>query len=388
MAITDKTRKNQNCSWSAEVEATQPDNGLHGPDDTVPSKPAYQFIAALVLGVVLACLGWRSLNYMSGLPIRYDSGCFLSAAFHMLKGKVLYREVLVHKPPVIFFLDLSAIWIGGTTTAAVRSMERLFAVCAGVSLFVACYRMFRLAPEAFLAALLFLMHFSNAKVLEGGNLSEEYASVFTIVGITLVVYGRRPGKQTEAPASSTLAGACFSLAAFTKENFLFSCIPWFAYIAWPLDEHWKHAFRRAICFLAGACCPALLFLVYFLWTGSLLDFLDHISFGLRYVEQYRKPLSLQDRLYANLAMAQSKVYSITKVSSALLWIGFAACLSRSFLKRHRYVPLAIAAAVVVDFWATTLSGKEYGHYYMQLVVSFALMVMCALAFLASLSRRT
>ena len=73
----------------------------------------------------------------------------------------------------------------------------------------------------------------------------------------------------------------FSLAAFTKEPFLLSAIPWFIFLALPGGQSWKIALRRSLVFLLGSW-PRRAVFGYFVGNGIFWDWLDVVSYNIQY----------------------------------------------------------------------------------------------------------
>ena len=66
-----------------------------------------------------------NINLNTGIPHR-DSGVFLYVADQFLEGKVLYKNLWDHKPPVIYLINTLALLIDGKTLWGVWFMESLF----------------------------------------------------------------------------------------------------------------------------------------------------------------------------------------------------------------------------------------------------------------------
>jgi len=126
----------------------------------------------LLLGV--AWIGWQSPNSIMSTAPRTDSGIFVSVAHHMRAGKVLYRDVWDHKPPMIHFLCRAAISGGEVGVNSVRYMEKVFGCAMAVLFFLIIFSTFASVWIAFFSTIYFLLLLYNPAVFEGGNLTEEY----------------------------------------------------------------------------------------------------------------------------------------------------------------------------------------------------------------------
>ena len=128
----------------------------------------------------------------------------------------------------------------------------------------------------------FNLHFFNPVIFQGGNLTEEYATLFLLMGILFAVAGKycsfNPllaspilGEEcNRAPSDSErnpqypilynnilflLSGLVFSLCVFTKEPYLFSVIPWFLYTVFPSNKEWKKSFIHGLFFAQAHWFP-------------------------------------------------------------------------------------------------------------------------------------
>lgn len=352
------------------------------PDACRAGRRARVAVAAAII-LVLSCVAWRSINDVSGDGYMTDSGVFASTARHIIAGRVLYRDVFDHKPPMVHFIDALALWIGDGTIDSIRFTERLFAVARGLLFFLVAWRAFGSRAISFVATLAFILHFHHPSVFQGGNLTEEYGSVFVLAGVSCVLLARNADVgKARFRSLCALSGMCFSLAIFTKEPFLFSAIPWFLHLSLPCPGGKPRNARASAYFLGGALVPLLVFLLYLLPAAALGDWIDVLSFNLRTSVDGDSSVSLPGRVLANYEAASKAFIGLTATARMAFLLGVASLAFRSFVKKYDYVPLTFAATFVLDYCGTMLSGRGYGHYYMQLAASFFLVGCCAAAFVA------
>ncbi|MFH0793742.1 MAG: hypothetical protein V2A74_06885, partial [bacterium] len=338
----------------------------------------------LAMVAVICFLGWNALNSVSGSPIGWDSGAFTTVACHLLSGKTMCKDVIMSQPAMAILLNMAAIGIGGRTISSVRTMERLFAMAGGLLFFLILSKGLKSRALAFLGTLLYFPHFFDRLVLEGGNLMEEYAVIFVLAGILCVLHAREAGGR-KALVQSCAAGLMFSLAAFTKDPFILSSVPWFIYLILSPGWNRKSMLARAGCFIAAAFAPLVVFVLYLLLKGALLNWLDNYYVGFAYVgDKYQQHVPLMDRLRSDFAATKMRVFDRSGIGPFLFCAGVAVCLVPGFVKKYAFFPVAAIGAFVMDYWATTLSGKHFGHYYMQLVPSYVMIAISGIAFLSYL----
>ncbi|MCX7045736.1 MAG: hypothetical protein NTX50_09675 [Candidatus Sumerlaeota bacterium] len=218
-----------------------------------------------------------------------------------------------------------------------------------------------------------------------------------------------------------LSGFFFALAAFTKEPFLLSSIPWFFFILFQRANSWKTRVVRAGCFIGGALIPALFFVLYLAAHGVLGDWYDTVTFSVSYTSRYSGNTSTWAKLKSNaqpvlekvigvsnvrlspsgippkpgetiekafgIAYVKGKVTRLTMTPLICAALGLIGALFYPFVKKYHGFPLAAAAAFFFDYVGTALSGRSLGHYYMQLVPSYILLGACGAALLMDLAER-
>ena len=111
-----------------------------------------------------------------------DSGMYAYIGSHVLHGDTPYVTAWDHKPPAIFFIDALGLWFGGGTRWGLWGIELVFLLGAAAAGFAALRRSFGFGP-ALIASIVWLGGLSL--VLEGGNLTEEYALLFSFLALWL-----------------------------------------------------------------------------------------------------------------------------------------------------------------------------------------------------------
>lgn len=361
---------------------------------------------AMLLAIVLL-VAWRSINYVSSMAPWVDSSIFLSMGYHLLHGKVLYRDIWDHKPPVVYALNALALFLGGPDVNAVRTMERLFAMGGGAAFFLLMRQIFQRRWLALLATVLFLDIFYSWEVYQEGNFAEEYGAVFLLCAVCALLFSRRTASPRGALGLHALAGALYSVTVMSKEPFVFAGAPWFLYALLApcpaLGARWK----RAAALTAGAAVPVLLMLGYFAAHGALPDLADAYSYKFQYAKVSAESndmalIRAQQRAgreaggvtsaFSRLASNARAVFLLQEFGNnrfllALFALGILSLCSRGFLRKTAHVPLVLGAWFLADFFGTTLGRGRFMHYYLQLVSSYALLCGAGLAFLAHLAGR-
>lgn len=325
-------------------------------------------VIALLLFVGL--LGFRSVHL--GGRAATDSGVFAGIGVHLLHGKALYRDAWDHKPPMIYLLNALALGIGDGTLNSIRTLERIGGAFLAVVAFGVIWLGFASRSIAGAATVALLALFYHHDVLEGGNLTEEYASVFLLLGILSCLKVGTGWTLLKSYGS----GLFFSLAVFTKEPFLISSFPWFVCMLYFARARW------ALClagYFAGVLTTALSMTAYLVCTGAFGAWMDVLSFNV-HNSAAMADLSLHRKMHLNVLFASESLFSNSWATLGAGVIGILGLFNRGFLRQHAGLPLFVAIAFFMDFYATSLSGRGYGHYYLQLVPSFVLLAASGMSY--------
>jgi 4-amino-4-deoxy-L-arabinose transferase-like glycosyltransferase len=241
-----------------------------------------RIVGVLLLTIGLGWVGANSIDYVTWFRPGPDAGEYASGAMMLAEGRVLYRDVMEVKPPVIYALNAFSFFVGGESFHSIRLLERGFAIAAVVLVFALVLTIFERVVVAALAAIGYSFLAYSTDVLEGGNVTEEYASVFILAGALCAVHAVRRSNPPSAWLSA-LAGALFACAALTKEPFVVSSFPWLAWLVLaPRAEHGSARGRGAV-FIAGALVPALACLAYLVSNDAFLSWIDKTSASFNYV---------------------------------------------------------------------------------------------------------
>ena len=421
------------------------------------------FLTVVVLWLVSAWAGSRGVQYVSGGNLGIDGDIFNSVAWHMVQGRVLYRDTWDHKPPMVLFLNAAAFRAGEPSIHSVRQMERLFgAVAAGLAFLVAWMVARRAVPAvpavsaaglAVLSAGLVTMMLYHPAVFEEGHFAEEYGVVFMLAGMVSAVASRQAASRRGANALVVLCGAALGCAVLTKEPFLLTALPWAALAVWPCRGSWRGRLARVwrstgvppvsrmgvspmqrglgrntaesagaatsshdetpasrdhgrdargthgqdaratsdagetpatrvrLGLLAlGLAVPVAAFVVYFLVHGGLRDWLDVIAYNFVYAgaDPNHRPLVKRLAVGAVAGLHQFTLISWLAMVGAVL--GIASIASREFRRRTRGLAVVAAADLALGLVAASLSGRNYGHYFLQLVPAMAMLAVFGVAF--------
>jgi hypothetical protein len=337
------------------------------------------WIVGISLSMLLAFIACNSLNYISGRHPFVDSGIYSGCALHLKAGKALYREVFESKGPVIFILNWLALSLGEETIQSIHIMERVFAIVATLLIFGIFRAVFSSWALAFIFALFLPFFLYNPKVHEGGNLTEEYAVVFVLAMVLLVIVARNM-RRSWSLSLTALAGAFGALAVLTKDPFIFSSVAWFAYVAVNRTKCDITRCARITAFILGAMLPALALLVWLTATGAVSDWIDVFSYNKNFAATQPREGTLYEAVRNNYYAMNT--YSDLPIMTRLLMIlGLVSAFSSPFRRLSGNLPVFAAMALGFEFVGTMVSAFHLPHYYMQMAPSYCIVSACGGAFL-------
>ncbi len=222
------------------------------------------------LALVILCVAVMlpNLPELAVVPA-HDSGIFLYFGSHILKGKLPYRDLWDHKPPLIFYTDSLGLWLGHGSRMGVWFLELAALVTAGLLAFYFLKRYFGDWPAGIATAgsvvnLVFL--------LEGGNLTEEFALPFQFFALFLFASNKRTAKPWKGWVIGAAAGAAFLF----KQTMIgiWATLGLVILLESAAKRDWRGAARQLLSIGAGAGVVCFAAGLYFALQHTLYDFWD------------------------------------------------------------------------------------------------------------------
>ena len=335
-------------------------------------------LTALAMSAVFSLI-FFTCNTPLGPAVGSDNAMYLTMGTAIAKGYAPYSEIFDHKGPLLFILQtLPQLFTGGYSTLSVFVQEVLF---LWASLLVLARIARRAGATPILVQLVYLTVLSP--LLDGGNLTEEYANLFTLIGLDtmLAVFDRGDGFGADKDSRSLLLpagamGALATLAFMTRANNMLplcACVGALA-LCLLVSERFASLGWCAAGFASGCAAAALPIALWLAHYGAIGD-------------------AIYGAITHNMMYADTG--SISRVHKLLfdsyghyaIFMAALACLGAlAYFIRTRRIPLA--AAMVFGAAGGGLAGfishKFYNHY---LMLSVPLAAMGAAQLLALLGKR-
>lgn len=181
-----------------------------------------EVLVALAMAVVFSLI-FFTCNTPLGPAVGSDNAMYLTMGTAIAKGYAPYSDIFDHKGPLLFVLQtIPQLFASGYSTFSVFIQEVLF---LWASLLVLARIARRVGVLPALVQIVYLAVLSP--LLDGANLTEEYANLFTLIGVDtmLAVFDRGDGFGADSEKNSralllpaAAMGALAMLAFMTRAN--------------------------------------------------------------------------------------------------------------------------------------------------------------------------
>ena len=307
--------------------------------------------AALAIGFGLI---FYAFNTPLGPSIGSDNAIYLTMGTAIARGYAPYTEIFDHKGPLVFILQaIPQALSGGYSTLAVFIQQVLF--------LFACLRVIDAIARAMdvrfgaPAQLLYLALIGS--LVGGGNLTEEYANLFTLLGLyaAVRVFGverERTPRALLLPAA--LLGAMAMLCLMTRaNNALPLCGAALGLSLWLLlSRRFAQLGACALGFAAGAVVAALPVAFWLAANGALsASIYGAFIHNMMYAET-EGASRIQMLLHSGYGLCAMVMAALTCAGALALWLR----------TRRMAVPLTLIFAAAAGGAAAFVSHKYYDHY--------------------------
>ncbi len=293
-----------------------------------------------------------------------DSGIFLYVGDKLANGSTLYVDAWDHKGPVIFYINALGLLIGGGSRWGVWFLELLAVVGATLLGYRLMRKVFGRYPAIF-GSVMWLI--SLPKVLEGGNLTEEYGLLLQFAAIWFFVRAGESGKRWQ----DLCVGLLMGLAFWMRANIIGIPLAILLVLLWSA---WRKkdflAWRRIGFIVMGFFLVSLVVVIYFASQGALGALWDGaFYYNLVYSDDSpgRRLASIQ------VGLRYLSLLQIFAISGWLLCI-FELVQTRS-KKEAGYLSLlpVLIVAGPIELVLVTISGRAFPHYFMSWLPIFGLL---------------
>lgn len=322
----------------------------------------------------LVCFGLRVVSLFRTC-LSDDEAIYAVVAREMLSGRFLYRDVVDHKPPLIYFIYALTQAIGGPRGGMLLLHIVTIAVVFATALLLSrLVRDFAALPSdsraPWWAAILYAVFTTTLLPFDALAANCE---LFMMLPLTASVLFFLRGATDLRPRPLLVSGLLVGVAALCKYQ---AAVQWALYGAILVMPHWRRA-PRAILASVVVGAGAALALAAAIGVFAVLGSLDAAWFWFRFNFGYIKTgFSVQDTL-ERAAVRVSFVAS----SAAFLWL----LGTRAAVQAWRRGPPPLSFARFAALWAlvsalaVTTGGRFFGHYFHQITAPLAVLAAPAAA---------
>lgn len=329
---------------------------------------------AILLAWLVALVLSRANPYLTFASS--DGGSFLYIGSRLLAGDQLYVDVWDHKGPGIFFINWLGLLVLNNSRWGVWALEFIFLYFGFFFGYLAVRKIWGDAialPGAILAA------YSLINVIEKGNLTEEYPLLFNFFALWLFLTKREKNMYL----IYTLIGVSFGFSFMFRANN--GGVQLAIGLAMLIIGIWRSRyvdlFRQISGLASGAIGVFVLVSLYFILTGTFHDFIiGAFTYNLLDVSGS-----------TDLFSAFLKGWSFFGITSYLMALGYVGAMYRLFnlLKKNQCEEAEIEILMlIVILWPlevllSSLSGRNYSHYFVCWVPSIFFLTSYAFSAFAS-----
>ncbi len=285
-----------------------------------------------------------------------DEGIYAAVSSQMVQGKNLYQQIWDHKPPLIFWI-FSVAGVFGWSIGLV--LLKVLSIILGILTIILINNILKKEVDnlpRFISLLLFSF-FLGSTILEGNVVNAEIIFIFfNLLGFFLLFNKKHFG----------LIGFLAYLSLMTKipgavEFGLFATVFMVVYLK---EEGLNFVIEKFGRLAAGFFLPLLITLGYFYFQGTLTDFIyANITFNVNYSLAVDKALLI---FGAGISNTLIKIFSLVSILIFTLFVYF-----KSYLSGSSFLAINFFNAQI---FASLLSGKNYGHYFIQVLPGSVLLI--------------
>jgi hypothetical protein len=316
------------------------------------------FILCLVL--VIYSLFVLNIYINKQIPI-IDSAISQYLAKSMLEGKIPYKDVFDHKPPLIDAINFLGFTLSNSEPWGIWAMEFISLTIAIFISFYLLKSIFGGLPAIFGTLFWILSLFS---LLEGGNLTEEYALPLQFGGILIFYLSiKYPKKQW----LNITSGILFGLAFILRQNLIgvFIALIIYSTLSEVFKGNFKSLLKKYSMFTLGALVVFIPTIYYFWINNALWDFTrDAFIFNYYYSGSGRGFSNAANSIYYGFQLLSTTfIWIIALLAYFDLFAYLVYNLKRNYLSKNQFILWFIFLLLPLEMLLSSTSGRLATHYY-------------------------
>lgn len=297
-----------------------------------------------------------------------DSGVFIYVGEQVLNGKTPYLDVWDHKGPLLYYINAFGLLLGDHTLYGLWIIQFAFIALSALVSFYLLRLSFGKIP-AIIGTFFWLINLPN--IIQGGNLTEEYALPFQFLAILFFLLS----EKRDSVKYMLWAGIFIGLCAALKPNIIGIAISAAIYFASKgiITKEYHRPLKSITCMVIGAILPLLIYSLLFMLKGAMYDFFDqYLYYNLIYSTT---PMHLKlESIRSGFNLINGSNFVIGGWVLTVMIIGLYGY-KKSICTLIKEYPLIIFSGILfpLDLVLASGSGRSYGHYYMTWLPVFSLL---------------
>lgn len=289
-----------------------------------------------------------------------DGNAFFTMGKGIMNGMVPYKDLFEQKGPILYFIYGVGYLISNTNLFGIYILE---IISFTIFLFY-CMKIINIVLEKkyalFIAILTGAIITSSIPFVQGGSAEEFCLPLLAISFYHFLIY---IDKKTYDRKILFINGFIAGIVSLIKFNLLGFWFIWMALVFFKhfLKKEYKVAFKSCVPFLLGMGTPILLFVIYFIITGSLKDFYEaYIKFN---IGSYTTDVSKWQRIKDTINNIKGQMMLDMKIFHLTIFGFIGVTFSKNFFK-NIYQKVFIIASFIFLSIGIYIGGIPYIYYYL------------------------
>lgn len=322
-------------------------------------------------------------------PLTTDSGVFAYCGARMLAGDVLYRDCWDNKPPAVYLIDAGVVALGGQNPWAIWWFQLLWTTASSAAICFVVWRAWRNGWAAAFSTLLFIGTALTNFYYTSGNLTENYLLLPLALTAGALLAGLRSGRSRWM----AVIGALTAFAVLLKPTYfgMGAAAALTVGVFYFIQRRWVQGLKQLGVFMLGLILPLALVGLIFWRLGALSDLWFAVfQHNVGYVEAGLSRTTLRATL---------QQFFVTQPLAGLFWIALASLAIYALVRALSKPVRSLAAPENYPVWwlgslllalpfqmvSIGISGKNFGHYFLEIMPALALLASAGVAVLSSKS---
>lgn len=326
---------------------------------TDTSKMLYKNRYEIVLLILILFFSFVIRTPFFHEPPERDEGGYAYAGQEILRGAILYKDVIEHKPPLLSYIYATMFWLLGETSFAIKLFSSIYALLTTTSVFFLSRYLFG-SPAALWSAFFYGL-FSSGPIIHGTAVEPELFFSLPLTLSVLAYVAALKSNERWFIASGFFA----TIAVLIKTTALPIFLLLFGVLVVyknPL-KNISSFIKCALLLIIGPAVCAVILVAFFMYHGALGDFIYwNIIYNLNLMQQGRASGFWPRLLGRGLDVSSEHL---------LLWILSIIALVILLFRRRDTTTILLSLWPVTSFMGVSMTGLFWPHYFQQILPSLA-----------------